>query len=153
MKPRNRNRLPHSAITKAAGLLPMMYSTNELCVELDVPRDFIESWLQAGLPYQRDRRQHIWINGEECTIWIETNRKAQKRKKTLKANQAYCFRCQKAITVVNPQFVTHQGNRRLTGRCPDCTGSVNKGVSNDRPEELQNDTRVSSVQKRDQSTL
>ena len=127
----NRMRLPHSAITKASWLLPMMYSTSELCFELDITRDFIQSWLEAGLPHQRDRRQHIWINGEECAAWIKTKHKAQKRKKILGSGQAFCFLCNKIITVSKPRIAIENSNRRLTGSCPDCGSSVNKGVRND----------------------
>ncbi len=147
MNSRRSIRLPHSAITKAAGLLPMLYSINELCTELNVPRHLIRSWLKTGLPYQRDHRKHIWIIGKECAAWIEENRQEQKRNKRLQKNQAYCFRCRKTIAVMNPQIITVQGNKRLTGLCPDCEGLVNKGVKIDSQEQLQNDTGVPSIQK------
>ena len=142
MKSRKNVRFPHSAITRSPGLLPMLYSINELCIELDIPRHLIRSWLQNGLPHQRDQHQHIWINGEECTLWIEENRKSQKRTKTLAEYQAYCFRCQSIIAISNPRIITERGNSRLIGLCPDCEGIVNKGVSNDQPKQLQTDTGV-----------
>jgi len=132
-----RIKFPHSAIIKASGLLPMMYSINELCFELDVSRHFIRSWLQTGMPYERDGRQHIWINGEECAAWIEAKHKAQKRKKILEVDQGFCFNCNNIVTVFVPRIVIENGNRRLTGLCPDCKGPVNKGVSNDQPQQLQ----------------
>ena len=137
-----RVQLPHSAITKAPGLLPMLYSISELCVELDIPRHIIRSWLETGLPHQRDERQHIWINGKECFSWIEENRVNQKRKKTLEENQAHCFRCQKNITIMKPQIVTEHGNRRVTGLCPDCEGTVNRGVINDQSQQLQTNAGI-----------
>jgi hypothetical protein len=144
--------LPHSAITKATGLLPMMYSITELCIELDIPRHTVRAWLQAGLPHQRDSRQHIWINGKTCNQWITEIRQAQKKKKHLTGDQAYCLRCQKVIRVKNPQIFSKNGNRRLSGSCPKCDGTVNKGLSNGQSEELQTNTRVSTIQKRSQPT-
>lgn len=147
-KPAKIIKLPHSAIIKAPGLLPMMYSITELCGELDVPRHLVRSWLHNGLPYMQDQRKYIWINGKDCAAWIEEVRKFQKKKKSLKPNQAYCFRCRQPIDMFNPQEVYENGNRRLTGECPNCNCIVNKGVKSGQQKELQADTRVPSIQKR-----
>ena len=148
--PNNSARLkfPHCAIVKAPGLLPMLYSINELCSELDVPRHMVISWLQNGLPHERDRRKYIWVNGKKCSSWIEAVRKAQKKTKTLKPNQAYCFRCRMPVKIINPKVVHENGNRRLTGECPRCCGIVNKGVKSGQQKELQANTRIPSIQKR-----
>ena len=139
MKPNKKVPLPQNAITKASGLLPMMYSISEVCLELDIPRHIVRSWLQRGLPHQRDERKRIWINGKECLSWIEMRRIKQKRKKTLEENQAHCFRCHENITIMSPQVVTEHGNRRITGLCPDCGGPVNRGVINDQPQHQSQD--------------
>ena len=118
MTTQNSVRLPHSAITKATSLLPMMYTINELCIELDVPRHFVRSWVDNGLPHERDQRQHIWINGIECRLWIEQKRQAKRKEKHLEDNQAYCLRCRKIVIVQNPKLITDKGNLRLSGSCP-----------------------------------
>ena len=144
----NSIQLPHSAITKATGLLPMFYSLTELCLELDIPRHTVRAWLQAGLPCFRDERKHIWINGEMCKQWITKIRQTQKRDNYLTSNQAYCLRCRKVVMVKTPVIVIKDGNKRLSGKCPDCNSLVNRGVKNDQSEELPNNTRVSTLQKR-----
>ena len=141
-------RFPHSAITKSTSLLPMMYSISELCDELNVPRHLVRSWMQNGLPHQSDQKNRIWINGRKCNAWIDEIRQPQKRKKILKANQAYCFRCRQRVNIVQPKEVFENNNRRLTGTCPQCGCTVNKGVKSDQPKKLQINSGVSSVQKR-----
>lgn len=141
-------RFPHSAITKSSSLLPMMYAISELCIELDVPRHLIRSWVDNGLPHQRDRRQHIWINGIECKSWIEQKRQAKRKKKYLQDNQAYCLRCRKVVVIQTPKLITHKGNQRLSGSCPHCKGTVNKGIKNGQSRKLQTNEKISSIQKR-----
>lgn len=143
--------LPHSAITKAPSLLPMMYTIRELCVELDIPRHVIRSWINSGLPFQRDQRQHFWINGTECRAWIEQKRQEKKKKSYLENNQAYCLRCRKVVIIQTPELVSHKGNQRLSGSCPYCESTVNKGIKNGQSRELQTDEKISSIQKRNQS--
>lgn len=138
--PLSKIRLPHSAITKSPGLLPMLYSINELCIELEIPRHLIRSWLKSGLPHERDRRNHIWINGKMCASWINEKRKTQKERNSIEANQAYCFRCRTTIVIKNPKIVTNNGNTRISGQCPICKSSVNKGIKNDKKKKLQINT-------------
>jgi hypothetical protein len=145
MKSSKKIPLSHSAITKVTALLPMMYTVTELCIELEIPRHTVRAWLQAGLPHDRDERQHIWINGEICNQWIARIRQAQKKKKYLTDLQAYCLRCQMVIQVKNPRVVSKDGNQRLSGLCPNCNGSVNKGIRNGQPKELQTNQRVSTI--------
>lgn len=148
MSTQNSIRLPHSAITKAPSLLPMMYTVSELCTELDTPRHLIRSWVDNGLPHQRDKRQYIWINGIECKSWIEQKRQSKRKKKHLKDDQAYCLKCRKVVIIQTPQLIVHKGNRRLSGSCPHCEGTVNKGIKNDQSRKLQANEKFSSIQER-----
>ncbi len=72
-----RLRLPHLAIVRAPGLLPMLYRPNELAKELDMSPMTIADWAKKGLPHQRDGRGHLWINGQELAGWIAQVRQSR----------------------------------------------------------------------------
>lgn len=132
-------RIPHSAIVRAAGLLPMYYSTGELSAELDVPRKTIIQWIKNGLPHTRDKQNHIWVVGKDCEIWIERMRKASLKKTPLADEEAFCFRCRKSVVIQDRHIQSFQGRYLLSGKCPECSCRVNKGVRNDKPKQLQAD--------------
>ena len=127
-------RIPHSAIVRAAGLLPMHYSTGELSAELDVPKKTIILWVKYGLPHTRDKRNHIWIVGSECAVWIEAKRKAKLEKEVLADGEAFCFRCRKPVEIQNGHAQSVNGRLLLSGNCSQCGCKVNKGVRIDKPE-------------------
>lgn len=129
-------RLPHSAIVKAPGLLPMMYSISELCDELDIPRHLVRTWLKNELPHERDHRNYIWVNGRECADWIEECRKSKRKHASLAMCEIYCLRCNKGVRPLQSRREKKNGLVRLTGRCPSCGGQVYKGVKDGQPEQL-----------------
>jgi hypothetical protein len=129
-----RIKVPHSAIVRGPGLLPMYYSTRELSDELGVPRKTIILWVRNGLPHTRDNQNHIWVIGSECTAWIETMRKANLNKIPLSDGEAFCFRCRKPVEIQDPQTKAVSGRLLLSGKCPICDCRVNKGVRDDKPE-------------------
>ena len=49
-------RVPHDAIVRAPGLLPLLYKTSEFCTELCIPAKVLRGWLRLGLPFKRDGR-------------------------------------------------------------------------------------------------
>jgi hypothetical protein len=59
-------RIPHAAITRAPGLLPMQYTLVELATELGLSARTLREWVSntdLTVPHQRDGRGHIWIEG------------------------------------------------------------------------------------------
>lgn len=74
-----KNRLPHTVVVRAPGLLPMLYSPPELAEDLHIPAHIVREWLNKGLPYQRDAAHHVWINGREVAAWVEVARRARPR--------------------------------------------------------------------------
>jgi hypothetical protein len=120
-------KFPHLVIVRAPGLLPMEYKLQEIVEELGVPNSTLRDWLNKGAPHHRDRRGHIWINGEEFAKWVETQRKKPKRKK-LDDDEAFCFRCNRAVKLINPQIIPIVGKLiNIRGKCPKCDCIINRG--------------------------
>ena len=129
-------RLPHSAITKAPGLLPMLYTVAELARAIGVIERTLRDWLAHGAPHIRDADGHVWVNGREFAAWIEGMRKPE-RKRRMNDNQAYCMHCRKAVDLIKPETRHVRGKLTNTrGTCPQCGRTVNRGgrlVSNPKP--------------------
>jgi hypothetical protein len=125
-------KLPHSVIVRAPGLMPMLYKPSELAEHLGILSRTIRQWVSKGLPHQRDARGHLWINGEELARWVEVQR-SLKRGPKLKADEAYCVRCRRAVKLIAPARNTNGKRTLLQGKCPQCGASVNKGVRDGEP--------------------
>jgi hypothetical protein len=120
-------KIPHSVIVRAPGLLPMLYKVRELAEELHVSPNTIRKWAQKGMPHQRDSRSHIWINGREFAEWVETQRHARRGPK-LGPDEGYCMRCRRAVHLLNPIQQINRKQVLLRGACPRCGATVNRGV-------------------------
>lgn len=106
----------------------MLYKPSELADELGVPARTLYDWLHAGAPHQRDRSDHIWINGELFSAWIEENRKRKASGRKLESNEAYCLRCKCAVKLVNSTRQHQKGRLYLIkGTCPHCGITINRG--------------------------
>jgi len=126
-----KTKLPHSVIVKAPGLLPMLYKVSEIAEELDIPDRTLRDWLNRGAPHQRDNRNHIWINGEKFSRWVQSQRK-KKRGRRLNDNEAYCFRCNKAVQLISPEIRHIKGKLILIkGTCAHCGCTINRGGRRD----------------------
>ena len=91
-----KNRLPHTVVVRALGLLPMLYSPPELAEELHIPAHIVREWTKKGLPYQRDASHHVWINGHEVAAWVEAARHTRPRQ-PLQADEAFCVKCNRPV--------------------------------------------------------
>ena len=121
-------KIPHDAIVRAPGLLPMMYKTRELADELGVDQKTITRWAQNGAPHERDGKGHIWIHGHLFASWIESQRKSRSRKVLLR-DHGYCFGCHQ---IVKMEDIIERRSAKLillTGICPYCGRKVNRGSS------------------------
>jgi hypothetical protein len=126
------HKLPSSVIVRSSALLDMLYSPNELADELVVPARSIREWITKGLPYQRDRRGHLWVSGRELYQWVETTRSVRPRC-PLGSDEAFCLRCRRRVKLVNPIVSDRVTPPLLTGTCPHCGTTVNRGVKSDLP--------------------
>ncbi len=122
--------LPHLAIVRAPGLLPMLYRPSELAEELGVSAAVVREWIDKGLPYQRDHRGHLWIDGRQVTEWVKVTRQRPTGSK-MAEDQAYCFRCCRAVELRDPVAQYHGKQTLLSGVCPQCGGTINRGSRHD----------------------
>lgn len=124
--------LPHTAIVKAPGLLPMLYKVSEIADELKVPERTLRDWLSAGAPHHRDERNNLWVNGRLFADWVQSKRK-QKKTTRLSDNQAYCLRCKQVVELAHAEIIPIKGKLiHIKGACPQCGCTINRGGRHER---------------------
>ena len=120
-------KLPHKVIVKSPGLLHMKYKVSELAQELGIPDRTLRDWLKRGAPHQRDSRNHIWILGIEFSAWVEAQKNNKNRRK-MKDDEAFCLRCNKIVSLVDPETIKIVGKLvHFKGRCINCGCKINRG--------------------------
>lgn len=131
MESRNSSKkFPHIVLVRAPGLLPMQYKVNELADELGIPSRTLRDWLNLGIPHLRDRRGHLWVNGQEFAHWVETHRRKPGRIK-LADDEAFCIHCHRPVKLVNPEIIPIMAMLvNIRGTCPDCGCVINRGGRN-----------------------
>jgi hypothetical protein len=122
-----KHRLPHTVVVRAPGLLPMLYSPNELAEELHVPVHIVREWLNKGLPHRRDASRHVWLNGREVAAWVEVARQARPCQ-PLQPDEAFCVNCQRPVKLESPTRTPQGKHLRLSGTCPECGKSIHRGA-------------------------
>jgi hypothetical protein len=122
--------LPHVAIVRAPGLLPMLYRPSELAEELGVSAAVVRDWVEKGLSHQRDHRGHMWIDGRQVAEWVKAIRSQRPVKARLAEGQAYCFRCHRPVELRDPVAQQHGKQILLSGTCPRCGGTIHRGSRN-----------------------
>lgn len=125
------SKLTHAVIVGAPRLLPMLYRPLELAEELSISHRSIRTWIKQGLPYQRDGRGHLWIDGRDFTAWVEAVQSTKKSRRTpMASDEAYCFRCHRPVALKNPSRKEDGKRVLLRGICPECGGSIFRGGCN-----------------------
>ena len=127
-------KLPHSAIVRSPGLLPMYYKPWELAREISIPQRTLYDWLKEGAPHERDESNHIWINGHKFAEWVESNRKKKLSTQKLADDQAYCLKCKQAVSLLDNAIIPGKGRLfYIKGTCQKCSHTIMRGGSkNDR---------------------
>lgn len=120
-------KLPHSVIVKSPGLLPMLYTVCELVEAVGAVERTLRDWLNFGAPHLRDERGRIWIPGREFAAWVQKTRK-QKPKPKMKDGEAYCFKCDEIVRMLDSETIHIRGKLSITrGNCPQCGCTINRG--------------------------
>jgi hypothetical protein len=125
-----KNRLPHTVVVRAPGLLPMLYSPPELAEELHIRAYIVREWLKKGLPHHRDAAHHVWLNGREVAAWVEATRYARPRQ-PLQTDEAFCVKCNRPVKLANPAQMPRGKHLLLSGTCPECGTSIHRGTRHD----------------------
>lgn len=119
--------VPFIVILRASGLLPMFYSLRELEHELGVPYNTLRGWIKQGVPFDKDSRGRIWINGELLSKWAKAQKQSAKRK-VLKKNEGYCFHCDEVGIIQDAKTVKVSGKLgHIRGKCQACGSTIVKG--------------------------
>jgi len=126
-------KLPHAVIVRAPGLLPMLYRPAELAEDLGVADRTVREWLLKDLPYQRDERGHLWIDGRQAAAWVTRIRQSRSTLK-LAGDEAFCLPCNKPVKLLDPTRTQRGKQTVLHGVCPSCGTSIHRGVKNDQSE-------------------
>jgi hypothetical protein len=99
-----------------------MISQTNLIRQCDVYRKL----LPAGLPHSKDKSEHIWIHGLEAMHWIQDLYRGKHFQ--LGDNEAYRFKCNKVVPLVNPKKWKSGKMTLLKASCPNCGRTVNRGM-------------------------
>ncbi len=120
-------KIPHSAIVRAPGLLPMLYKITEVSEELRVSEDRVRQWISQDLPVERDAQEHTWVDGEALQQWIRALQQTRAARK-LGKGLAFCFRCDETVAF-QPLTVSRNGHHLLeSGFCPKCGTTLHRGA-------------------------
>jgi len=105
----------------------MRYRPSELAAEIGCHVDTVyRSFIPAGCPHERDERGYIWIVGTQFAAWARATK--SKGRTELADGEAYCFKCNKAVKMMDPITVrpTNRYLELVTGTCPECGTTVNR---------------------------
>lgn len=125
-------KLPWTVITRAGRLLDMLYRPDELALELSIPSRTVREWIQYGMPYERDPRGHLWVNGVQFSHWVEQIRKQWPRI-PLAEDEGFCLHCKRRVKLTQAARSERANGLLLTSACPHCGATVNRGVKRDPP--------------------
>lgn len=118
-----RGRLNGKQRNRLKGLFDMLYTTKEFADEIGISIDQIyRVYVPGGCPSERDIRNHILINGALFKKWYEQTYK----KHTLKADQAFCLTCKKAVTIQEKDRQNKDGLLYDLCICPNCGRKIAK---------------------------
>ena len=121
-----------SMMQRARRLLHMRYRPTELAEELgcNVIKIY-RRYIPAGCPHERDKRNRIWIVGDQFRDWMLAVRReaAAAGRAKLGEGQAYCVVCEQAVDMVG-ELTVRPVNTHLElvqGRCSQCGAVVSRG--------------------------
>lgn len=112
------NGIQRSRMTR---LLDMLYKPSEIAEEIGFgKRQFTRVYIPAGCPTEKDKRNHVWINGKDFREWILQVYKKQE----LKPNEAFCLTCKHPFTMRKPERCQSGKLYYYLAICPDCGRKV-----------------------------
>jgi uncharacterized protein with PIN domain len=107
--------------TRLTKLLDMLYLPSEIAEEIGFgKRQFQRVYIPAGCPIERDKKNHIWINGKDFREWVLTIYQKQE----LKQNEAFCLTCKHPFSMKNPERLQSGNLYYYLVICPKCGRKV-----------------------------
>ena len=114
---------------KLKSLFDMMYSPRELAEEIGFHIDQVYAvYVPMGCPHQRDKKNHILINGAAFAEWYGT----VYTKTKLAKDESFCRTCKKGVKIIDPQEQTKNNLVYLLSVCPVCGRKLTKIVKRKR---------------------
>lgn len=118
-----RGRLNGKQRNKLKGLFDTMYSPRELAEEVGFHIDRIYAvYVPMGCPHERDKKNHILINGEAFAEWY--SRVYTKTK--LAQDETFCLTCKKGVAIIQPEEHQKGDTVYLLSVCPVCGRKLTK---------------------------
>jgi hypothetical protein len=116
-----KGRLSGAKRNRLGRLLNMMYTTHELAAEIGVSARLIrKAYIPLGCPHERNRQNHIMINGVVFRDWYLSTYS----KRSPAEDEAFCLACGDAVKMVEPSPRELDGLSYVVARCPDCGRNV-----------------------------
>ncbi len=120
-------KIPRTLIIRLPRLMEMQYTVPEIARELACSPNTVHTLLAHGCPHQRDESSRVWIVGTDLAQWAAAT--LQRNRQPLEPGQAWCCRCNQAVTMLGPLWV-HPSTAHLelvSGTCAMCGTTVNRG--------------------------
>ncbi|MBN8581927.1 MAG: hypothetical protein J0L96_14760 [Anaerolineae bacterium] len=112
-----KGRLDGKQRNKLKGLFDMMYSPRELAEEVGFHIDQVYAvYVPMGCPHERDKKNHILINGEAFAEWYS---KVYVKTK-MAQDETFCLTCKKGVKIINPKEHRNKDIVFLLSDCPVC---------------------------------
>lgn len=106
-------------------LLDMLYSPSELAEEIEVDKNQIyRVYVPLGCPHERDKNNHLLINGEAFRGWYLD----QYKRASLAEDETFCKTCQKPVKIVQGKQMTKGDLVYILSSCPHCGRKLTKIV-------------------------
>lgn len=125
-------KIPRTLIIRLPRLMEMQYTVAEIACELACSPTTVRTLLVHGCPHQRDDNNRVWIVGTDLAQWATAT--LQRNRQPLEPDQAWCCRCNRAVTMVGPLSVRPSTAHLelVSGTCATCGTPVNRGRARSR---------------------
>lgn len=122
-----KGRLDGQQRNRLKGLLDMMYRPSELAEEVGFDQNQVYIvYVPLGCPHERDKNNHIWINGLDFFNWYQETYKKRERLE----GEIYCISCKTYQVMSNPERMSMEnGSVYDLFTCPNCGKNVANIVS------------------------
>jgi hypothetical protein len=124
-----KGRLDGKQRNKLKSLFDMMYSPRELAEEIGMHIDQVYAvYVPLGCPHERDKRDHILINGKAFAEWYSKHYTKIK----LAQDETFCLTCKKGVKIIKPEQKRKNDLVYVLSVCPVCGRGLTKIIERQR---------------------